>query len=1130
MILMCVLVPVLLLGVRYCVDLVSYHRALIYGGGSDPYKVSCAKEAALAVAKQWNPGLTFAKQKKSMLYIADSVYNNSPCYKKGSPVHQAIPGLEVKRTSATPGRIYDPLKVVWYTDQEKDIPDASYRNVEYENATGTNGKTSNGFTDIMSLFDVIMKQEKLTYMATVDYIWIVSIDSYNLPSYYIYSSTGSFPYTQRKNLKSDDDKVLVSVENDSIRVIIDKEDFKKPDRGYAVPAECNVDIILSIPTHEGVSPKEIAQAYRTFLANNFEFTRGVNVGLIPYSGKVSLPFGRDDWSRKIDAFDLTEVAATGYIPGCFLYGSRGVKDEPLETGYNNWGNLKIEKRSEAGGGGGRAIMCRGNYGFSTEYGFLTGFGTNFYCVGNLLSTEAPCPESNMTSEEKAAPLNESNKKATLFRRTNDAPCLSGYANIATGKCTQNCGRHYHNPYPVVELMADVGKVKNLLNIILPFHDSKNVSNFIFIPLTWANYLLQDWTSDPTMTNVDTTTADSNTGKLSHPSKKTTGRKKALILVVNKPDRFEPGELTYIGFDGDLFGNPMVEADKIDFSIDYSDTGGRFLDGSAYNTAPNKYGSDPLIAGPKKILTYVTSDGRVARAASGFYETTTANQDCKNRFFFPHKHQVKIVVEGLGFEKGTWSAPGSANTAAGIDENDGNFVGICHDGAKIYTIQTITGVVVTSSDDGVTWAKFGDESAVTAKTASGLSATTTWWSARFYDGQFYTLEKASGTIMYTPDGIEWGKWSPNAGAPLVPPSGSYQNMCYDGNSALYTIHGTTGDLYKFDKSENGWEKIGTAGPTSGNGWQGIDYCNGVLYTVDRSSGKVKISADEGKTWDLKEDLQAVFGGTSWADICHDEDGNMYMYDAALKKIAMMRADSSRCQITSTAAAVTTLNYICYHAGKFYLITNNGNGTLYVFTPTQSTITVKKDATTTVLDSPVVGRKEIYIEPSQISDIKDSNGNYSIEFEMTNIRLISAEIIVPPCGSDQRTAEVPSNSVLMWNGWDKVGSEENRLSPTEAAKRATSAACEKLKSDNPNLRIYVVKYRKKGVDADYAYIDSCASAEGYVYDVNTNYYKKGTAAATVAVATAAANLNTALADIADDIKSADMGGYQAAKNIP
>jgi hypothetical protein len=119
-------------------------------------------------------------------------------------------------------------------------------------------------------------------------------------------------------------------------------------------------------------------------------------------------------------------------------------------------------------------------------------------------------------------------------------------------------------------------------------------------------------------------------------------------------------------------------------------------------------------------------------------------------------------------------------------------------------------------------------------------------------------------------------------------------------------------------------------------------------------------------------------------------------------------------------------------------------------------------------------------------------------------------------------LPVNRAL----YDRQTGPSNELyDATSTCRVVTTAACTELKK-NTNLKIYVVKYRKQ--EGDYGYIDSCASGVGYVYDVDTNYYKKGADAANDTAATAEKNLAKALADIAADIKSS--GNYEAAKNVP
>jgi hypothetical protein len=95
-------------------------------------------------------------------------------------------------------------------------------------------------------------------------------------------------------------------------------------------------------------------------------------------------------------------------------------------------------------------------------------------------------------------------------------------------------------------------------------------------------------------------------------------------------------------------------------------------------------------------------------------------------------------------------------------------------------------------------------------------------------------------------------------------------------------------------------------------------------------------------------------------------------------------------------------------------------------------------------------------------------------------------------------------------------------TSACRTVTTDACAKLK-ENSNLRIYIVKYRKQTQykhktlgttqSFDYDYIDKCASDENYVHEAANE-----------------TQLAEKLQAIADDIKSSNFAGYQAAKNVP
>jgi carbon monoxide dehydrogenase subunit G len=119
--------------------------------------------------------------------------------------------------------------------------------------------------------------------------------------------------------------------------------------------------------------------------------------------------------------------------------------------------------------------------------------------------------------------------------------------------------------------------------------------------------------------------------------------------------------------------------------------------------------------------------------------------------------------------------------------------------------------------------------------------------------------------------------------------------------------------------------------------------------------------------------------------------------------------------------------------------------------------------------------------------------------------------------------PVNAVLFYGAegttvynksWQSKGGNLTTYSPTAGAQLATRDVCQKLKDTyGSNLRIYVVKYRKQanyktfklGVDYsaaspacqapkdvafNYTYVDDCASAPAYVYDIATEAALKTT----------------------------------------
>lgn len=302
------------------------------------------------------------------------------------------------------------------------------------------------------------------------------------------------------------------------------------DVAYAEPAEQNVDIILAVPTNSAALNKDnndkntvtsgtpyisrsttpttnarstpiyqITRAYQEFL-KKFFYTRGVNVGVIPYSGNVSLRNNRSGWVKAPSNFVSTYFLNGTYQPmimGAMMYGTTGFGTNLTIIGSYAGNNL--------GENCGYGLLCRGN----TE-----SYNGNTITLGDLLSTEDP--------------------SSYRFRKMVYDPCYAGNANLLSMKCEKG-DQYWMNPYFILEMNPDVKFVYGMLGAFYPYYDDRNVSNFIFILVTWANNLLQSWSATGENSSTDTSADSTNLGRLSTPSKATEGRKRALILVVNKPD-------------------------------------------------------------------------------------------------------------------------------------------------------------------------------------------------------------------------------------------------------------------------------------------------------------------------------------------------------------------------------------------------------------------------------------------------------------------------------------------------------------------------------------------------------------------------------------------------------------------
>lgn len=1082
---LCVFIPIVLSGVKLALDISTKHSVDLNKSTGKYYK-RCATEAALAVAKNWNPGLTLSQQKDALLKIADAVYNANPCY-NDSAIGSAIPGLTLKKnyTVTKPKSIFAPLialpgsvlsvnKTIPYSDAKK------YTNRLFAYKRDSIGSTWNPYfvmwrmidrgtspANRVSAFDEVDEAEVAnanfvlkhhdiyttpcpystahickvhtgsypnvyypnnTYFApncgNHSYFYFTAPSSTNSTTF-SYSLNGLFSgpmgtsssatstYQKRETISND--PVSISVVSDKIKVQTDT------DTAYAVPAVCNVDIVLtapvnaaasninnrdyasdtsenpsqftnssaSLPTYVTQTPVyQIGQALKNFVKENFYHTRGVNVGLIPYSAKVSLSPDKAGYTTVVPQFDNRNFRQTPLsyeiMRGCFLYGTLGENDAPLTNSYK-W-NTELT---------GCPIMCR--KGTST---YQSTYAGNYLWQGDVLSNVNPSTNSN-----------------TLFLKMNLNPCYMGYANLLSLRCEKTCPTYLPNPYYMIEPTADLVKIYEFCNALYPIYDLNNISNFIFIPVTWANNMFQAWTNNPSAT--------ASSDQLSRPSKLASGRKKVVILVVNKPDWFEPGELTYLGFDNDYADMPMQESDKIDFAINYTDSTKKFLDGSAFNTT---YTSGELsgidnrgvIAGPKKILKFSLADGSAPVRRNGYYEVDEGT--C--RLTFPEKGLIKLVAAPAS--NASASAKGyvtfySDNIGSTYDVRRDSLTGTA---ISLGTAQTVYGTQKFVFSGAAVLAAFADNgNAVMYNRCSShgknfganLSVYKVRYSLtnaaivncvlkkqviRYYGGMYTKNYSSSGKKhpLILNDGVKetrTDEYNRYRGSTVTDPYPEYKDTCLKFITAEFypncpVITNYTALIY-------GARKVSK--------YMNI-CCNGTRSYYKTNNGEIllgQVSGYECPVFDLSSytspyqndlnprvEFRTTYRHGTFTILVQNYYDQTFIADISDDDLENNRGVGLK-YLSSPINTIVAGNWICFQGDGELEVTVTGGCGLQFTNVTGETNWSKIDKTQT-----------FFIDPAKISDTKDANGNYYVEFKAGALKLVSAELtnrnyeaITPTC---------------------------------------------------------------------------------------------------------------------------------------
>jgi hypothetical protein len=801
-------------------------------------------------------------------------------------------------------------------------------------------------TDVMS--DISVVNNSIVFVCSEKYKDLIATTRSSLDHSISFTTmeVKSYYYPDRKD--NNTDKINLYLTSGNITAKSDNSN-----EGKALPATCNVDIILALPvngascsvsngdyttnpigspytlnsessTSSTISAPicEISRGYRKFLKDNFFHTRGANVGIIPYSSKISIPTAKKtDWTKAAAAFSTSNIDSNKCICGKDLYGTSGVKDAALVQASYSWGTDGVYP-----------IMHR-SVGNSTT---------------SLLSTTNP------------------NSDVNRFVKMNLNPCYMGYANTLGMKCEKDCTKFQPNPYPIVELTADVRAAYEIFGSYFPFYDVKNASNFIFLPMEWANNLLKgNWNNDPAASG------DSNT--VQRESKTTGGRKRAVIIVVNKPDWFEPGELTYLGFDNDAAALPMHESDKINFAIDYSsNTSRKFLDGTSYNGT---------MTGSKKILTFSCSN---LTRSGGYYETS-GRDSMTGTLSFPEKGTVILKVARATGSPSGWQKINHNLSTWGHD----NYSGIAHGGGCYISIGVDGGVAKSSSDNMTNWA-------LNVANLNSIASSSSSWRNVVYGNNKFLAINDSGYTAYSTNGTTWQNGGKIVDSVTKSGISSTTAMCYGHN--IFLVLGGTSIAHSSDGLL--WTVKTGAIPINAT-WRGVTAVSSSgKFVAISSSGKVitvtnPTSANWTENTSGSSSLSSITSN-SWGGVCC---GSGKLMAVSYSAIAAYCSSESGSSWENQSTGLSSIHYgewygtffenstFYAHTSNVYLakneLTTNSGVSSIKFANLKSSsdyngadIKIDEEATFTIRDS-------------DISDTKEGN-KYCIKFDMKMIRLISAEI--------------------------------------------------------------------------------------------------------------------------------------------
>ena len=352
-----------------------------------------------------------------------------------------------------------------------------------------------------------------------------------------------------------------------------------------------------------------------------------------------------------------------------------------------------------------------------------------------------------------------------------------------------------------------------------------------------------------------------------------------------------------------------------------------------------------------------------------YERT---EETGGRLTFPEKGIVRLKVEsGYGWER----FPGNAKNITGLESP--YFRASCYASGTIYTIDVNSGTVAYYNTVNNTWGKLEE----TAGSGS--------WQCLYYDSNKLYAASESLVRCYDFSSSNWSDYC------TVPGSGTITAL-YIYNGKLYVNRGTNGDIHCYDMGNDTWNTW--EGAYGSGTWYGLYMLDDKLYSLNCNSGTLEYYDPVTSISQQLERPADSVSNSDWYGFCHVNNRfytTGYSYQGYLARTDMTGSSWKLIDQNARSASKLSNAYwynVCAAGTKIYMV-EYYTGTIVVYDTSYDGNNTRKIKFTNIgidKEYTISDQKGFQISKSEIS-AQDEAGNWNIEFEKENVRLLSAEIV-------------------------------------------------------------------------------------------------------------------------------------------